>query len=295
MKYLITLWRFSRPHTVIGTAVSIAVLYLLAGGNIIPPSEHFWLTLFAALFCNIFITGYNQVVDVALDKINKPNLPIASGALTLQQGKLISWVALALSLSLAIYLSVFLAALILIISILGFIYSWKQIYLKKHHATAASAITIVRGILINIGFYLHFAKAELSLQAIPAEVWLLVAFVSFFSIGIAWFKDIPDTRGDAEAGISSLAINAGIGKTYRAGIYAVAAGYVIGAFAPLLYTFTLVNGPLLCVGHAVLGLAFLSVSGRVEIESHESIRKFYMAFWIFFFAEYLLFGATLFV
>jgi homogentisate phytyltransferase/homogentisate geranylgeranyltransferase len=295
LKYIINLWRFSRPHTIIGTAISICVLYLLAGGFIYAPDTNFWLTLTAALLCNIFITGYNQVVDVALDKINKPNLPIASGALTLYHGKLISWVSLTISLGLAMYLSIFLASLIFIIAVLGFVYSWRGVYLKKHHTSAAAAITVVRGVLINIGFYLHFAKAELSFDAIPAEIWLLVVFVSLFSIGISWFKDIPDTRGDALAGIDSLAIKAGIEKTYRAGVYAVATGYVLGSFAPLFFTFTLVNGPVLCVGHTMIGLAFISVSGRVELDNLDSIRKFYMAFWIFFFLEYLLFGATLFV
>ncbi len=63
------LWRFSRPHTIIGTTVSIVALYLIAvstlpgltidGGLI----DLFW-TLVAGLAVNVYIVGINQLEDV---------------------------------------------------------------------------------------------------------------------------------------------------------------------------------------------------------------------------------------
>lgn len=39
-----------------------------------------------SLLMNLYITGLNQVTDVDIDKINKPYLPIASGALSKANG-----------------------------------------------------------------------------------------------------------------------------------------------------------------------------------------------------------------
>jgi len=74
------LWRFSRPHTIIGTTVSIVALYLIAvdtlpgltldGGLF----DLFW-TLVAGLAVNVYIVGINQLEDVEIDRINKPFPP----------------------------------------------------------------------------------------------------------------------------------------------------------------------------------------------------------------------------
>ncbi|RWW04037.1 hypothetical protein GW17_00032757 [Ensete ventricosum] len=40
----------------------------------------------AAVFMNIYIVGLNQVYDIEIDKVNKPNLPLASGEYSLRTG-----------------------------------------------------------------------------------------------------------------------------------------------------------------------------------------------------------------
>lgn len=290
--FALTLWKFSRPHTIIGSALSIAALYVLATG-LLPQywQPELWWALTAALLCNVFITGYNQVVDVDLDRINKPYLPIASGAMGMGTAKVVCAVALAGALGAAALQGPFLLALIAAIALLGFVYSHKAIYLKRHHTTAAMAITLVRGVMVNVGFYIHFAEAG---ETLPPALWTLVVFTSLFSLGIAWFKDIPDTPGDATAGIGSLALRLGVDRAWSAGVYTVCSGYVAGAFAALLFHFEGVNGPLLCVGHAVLGIMFLSVAQRVRLNDLAALKRFYRYFWLFFFAEYLLFAAAVF-
>ncbi len=291
---MLILWRFSRPHTIIGTAISIAVLYLLSGGDFTHVYWRFWVTLASALLCNVYITGYNQIVDIQIDKINKPYLPIASGELSIYKAKYVVWGSLLLSLLLGWSVSLFLGILVCVIAILGFFYSWKKVYFKRHHSTAALAITLVRGWLINLGFYIHFVNNGAHWPEIPVEIWLLVMFTTLFSLSIAWYKDIPDMEGDASAGIGSLVLKTGVVKTYKAGLYAVGTGYVAGAFAPFLFDFWLVKGSVICLGHAMLGLAFLSISGRVSLDDVVSVRKYYKTFWLFFFLEYLLFAGAYF-
>jgi homogentisate phytyltransferase/homogentisate geranylgeranyltransferase len=289
MNHLKVFVAFTRPHTIIGSAVSVVALYIISSSapNYLDPV--LWLAFISALGCNVFITGYNQIVDVELDKINKPDLPIAAGDLSLKSAKTIVGISLMLSLAAAAMVSVFFIVLISIIAALGFAYSWKSVFLKSHHTTAAAAITLVRGILVNVGFYLVFSGLGFHPEYIPAEIWLLVVFISLFSLGIAWYKDIPDVGGDSAAKIGSLAIRAGVLKTFKIGTYTVASAYVIGAFAPLLITMHFANTAILCLGHAFLGLAFLSIAFRCNPEIKEEIQDFYKVFWVLFFLEYGLF------
>ena len=81
------LWRFSRPHTIVGTTVSIVALYLIAvdtlpgltlGGGL----WDLWWALVAGLAVNVYIVGINQLEDVEIDRVNKPFLPLAAGEMT---------------------------------------------------------------------------------------------------------------------------------------------------------------------------------------------------------------------
>ena len=71
----LVLWRFTRPHTIIGSAIAIPSIFLLAA----PTYQSFFTwrcmasLIYAAvpsLFMNLYITGLNQITDVEIDKIN---------------------------------------------------------------------------------------------------------------------------------------------------------------------------------------------------------------------------------
>ena len=89
------LWRFSRPHTVIGTTVSIVCLYLIAvdtlpglglGGRGCGTCSGRWSP---GLAVNVYIVGVNQIEDVEIDRVNKPFLPLAAGDMTHEQARAI--------------------------------------------------------------------------------------------------------------------------------------------------------------------------------------------------------------
>jgi homogentisate phytyltransferase/homogentisate geranylgeranyltransferase len=286
LKQLKIFWSFSRPHTLIGSFVSVTALYIMGAEKLNFLEPLYILSLLSALLCNIFITGYNQLVDVELDKVNKPDLPLASGELGRPQAQFIVWASLGISLAAALYLGLVFFGLIATIAILGFIYSWKT-FLKRHHQTAAMAIILVRGVLVNLGFYLHFSDTPV----IPTELWMLVFFVSAFSLGIAWFKDIPDYKGDREVGIGSLAVRLSIQSAFTRGFYLIASSYTILAFLPLYIQTTHIPEAWISLGHGILGLSFILIGSRVKLHDPEAMPGFYRKFWILFFLEYLLFAA----
>ena len=135
MRALKILWQFSRPHTIIGSLCSITALYIIAchGVDLL---QHGWLyaaTLIAALACNVFIVGINQIADVEMDNINKPYLPLAAGTLTKKNALLIVYASLVIALIFAFMASLFYFALIITILLIGIAYSLPPLYLKQHH------------------------------------------------------------------------------------------------------------------------------------------------------------------
>ena len=312
MGFIKTLWRFGRPHTLVGTTVSIFSLFL--GGlyssadaysrswsftmnELQSPFVLFLLTWITCLLCNIFITGLNQITDFEIDKINKPNLPLVDGSLSSADAKKIVTIAILGSLSLAFFLSTKLGILISLISFLGWAYSAKPIRFKRYHICAAIAISLVRGPLVNLGiamfFIARFKNIHLNnwkdsyntLVEQSVGVWLipLTVFISLFSIGIAWFKDLPDTKGDATHHINTLSVKRGQKFALRLGGLLLALAYFFMIIWGLLWSNSMFY-------FHVLGLSIFSYLWyRVDLNNPESIKRFYMGYWVLFFAEYLFF------
>lgn len=279
-----TLWKFSRPHTIIGSTVSIVVLFLLQGGSL---TDHYIIlltTLVSALGCNVCITGLNQVIDVELDKINKPELPIASGELSIATAKKIVVVSGIIAIGAAALLHWVLLLLIIIILLLGIAYSVPPIQLKQHHLPAALAITIVRGVLVNIGMALHFSGMFSGSFTIQPVIYPLTIFISAFSLAIAWYKDLPDRAGDAHFGFRTFPLL----YSPKTALY-LGAAFVMAAYGWCIYWSYKASESWLMYSLIVLGVAFLLHVKNVRLNEQASIKRFYKLFWVFFFATYISF------
>ncbi len=296
-KPLSVLWKFSRPHTIIGSTISIVVLWLMALEKMTYKAHLpllFW-TLLVGITCNIFIVGLNQIIDINLDKINKPKLPLADGSLSLSNSYKIILACLVITLVVSFLSSAILGWLIVVILLIGIAYSVPPIQLKKHHLPAAIAITTVRGLLVNLGMFLHFSyvsgQSSLAqfihspLEFIPYQLWMLTSFVVAFSIAIAWFKDLPDTEGDAQFKFNTLAIVYSPKVALYGGVFLVGLAYIITIF----WSYTL-GDTFLGIFHMIALMAFMMNVWVVDLRQSKTITRFYMIFWLFFFVEYISFG-----
>lgn len=279
-----TLWKFSRPHTIIGSIVSIVVLFLLQGGHIAVHFTQLAVTLISALGCNVCITGLNQMVDVELDKINKPELPIAAGKLSMGTAKKIVWISGLIALGAAAILHWVLLLLIAIILLLGIAYSLPPVQLKKHHLPAALAITLVRGVLVNLGMAMHFAAMLHGGFHIQPVIYPLTIFISAFSLAIAWYKDLPDRAGDAHFGYKTFPLL----YSPKTALY-TGATFVVAAYTWCIFWSYQQAQSLLMYSLITLNIAFLLHLTTVRLQEQASIRRFYQLFWVFFFATYLSF------
>ena len=297
MKSLITLWKFSRPHTIIGSVVSICTLYTIVCSE--SKTQHFLLLISALIIgiaTNIFIVGINQIADVEIDRINKPYLPIASGELSIQKAKTIVYASLIISLALAAFISIYLFGIIFLSALIGWAYSMPPFHLKSHHVLAALAITTVRGVFINVGGFLVFNFLVNHSLQLPDNVKILTLFIVAFSVGIAWFKDIPDVKGDAQYNIKTLAVLYSQKTALIAGNILVGSAYLFTIFVKGNLFFAEKNSGfetrVLFLGNIFLFALFILNSFSIKLREHNSLKQFYRRFWIFFFAEYLLYLAV---
>jgi len=155
------LWRFTRPHTLIGSAIAIPSLFLLAA----PTYRSFFAwrtfavllhTTIPALLMNVYITGLNQITDVEIDKINKPELPMAAGDLKYSTaiGVVLCCMVISLTMSvIPIFSSSGLQLALWGSFLLGTLYSLPPFRMKRNPFLAAVSIVAVRGTIINAGFY----------------------------------------------------------------------------------------------------------------------------------------------
>jgi homogentisate phytyltransferase/homogentisate geranylgeranyltransferase len=289
---LAVLWRFSRPHTLIGTFVSATGLYLIAVHEL-PGSglDHLFWVLVAGSGVNLAIVGVNQITDIEIDRINKPHLPLAAGELSREAAWRIVAVAAVVPLALAITQGVLETAAVAAALVVGGAYSLPPIRLKRYPIAAALCISGVRSAVVNLGMYGHFSLAFGGALTIAPSVWALTAFVLPFSFAIAVLKDVPDIRGDRHYRVATFTVRLGPQRAARLGLAALALAYAgMAILGPLLVDDA--QPAVLAGGHVVaLGL-LLTWARRADPADPVAFTAFYMRVWALFFLEYALVAAA---
>ncbi len=294
MELIRNLIRFSRPHTVIGTTLSIIVLYLIAMSFSGYAAWHpgvLVLTLLSCLSANIYIVGLNQITDVDIDRINKPWLPLASGAFSMRTGYWLVGISFFTALMLAAWQGRYLLLTVLLSLAIGTAYSLPPFRLKRFYFWAAFCIIAVRGLIVNLLLFLHFHFVINDAQQIPPVIWLLTGTIFIYSIVIAWIKDIPDMEGDRRFQIRTLSLKWGARSVFRTGNLLLTTVYVCLLFLPCYIEFSL-NKPVFVITQLLL-LALLRTAGaRVRLLEPASVKRYYLFIWVLFFLEYISFAAA---
>ena len=294
--WLSSLWEFSRPHTIIGTSLSVLALYLIALAVLettinINNLGKFLTALMACLCGNVYIVGLNQLEDIKIDQINKPYLPLASGEFSLRQGRWIVAIAGILALTISGVNGHWLWGTVGVSLLIGTAYSLPPIRLKRFPFFAAFCILTVRGIVVNLGLFLYFTTQLSGTGFLVPEVLILTAFVVVFTIAIAIFKDVPDLEGDQEYNITTFTFLLG-----KPTIFKIACGTIIVCYLGMIgigfFNLANINQWFLIGSHLSLLSLLLWRTQNVDLEEKSSITQFYQFIWKLFFLEYLLFPLT---
>jgi homogentisate phytyltransferase/homogentisate geranylgeranyltransferase len=282
------LWRFSRPHTLIGTFVSATGLYLIAVHELPGAGVHHLLwVIVAGSGVNLAIVGVNQITDVEIDRVNKPHLPIAAGELSREAAWRIVAVAAALPLVLAITQGLLETAAVVAALAVGAAYSLPPVRLKRFPIAAALCISGVRSTVVNLGMYGHFSLAFGTGLTIAPSVWALTAFVLPFSFAIAVLKDVPDMEGDRRYRIATFTVRLGPERAARLGLGALVLAYAgMAILGPLLVGDA--DPVVMAAGHAAALALLLTWARRADPADPAAFSAFYMRIWGLFFLEYAL-------
>ncbi|CAA2991706.1 homogentisate phytyltransferase 1, chloroplastic [Olea europaea subsp. europaea] len=274
-------YRFSRPHTVIGTALSIMSVSLLAVEKLSDFSPLFFTgvleAIAAALLMNIYIVGLNQLSDIEVDKVNKPHLPLASGEYSVTMAVMIvssfaffslGWMVGSWPLFWALFIS-FVLGTAYSINVSSFFYRY-QFYSSCHWTE--NFITM----------HVYGRPAVFSKSLIFAT-----AFMSFFSVVVALFKDIPDIVGDKIFGIRSFTVRLGQQRVFWICISLLEMAYLV-ALSVGVTSSCIWSKWITVIGHIVLASLLWNRANSIDLKNKNAITSFYMFIWKLFYAEYLI-------
>lgn len=287
------LWKFSRPHTIIGTSLSIFAIYSIAlssnGSSIDLTSLSQLFGAWIACLCgNVYIVGLNQLYDVEIDRVNKPDLPLASGQISIANGKWIVGVTGILSIVIAACLGQWLFATVFVSLLIGTAYSIPPIRLKRFPLLAAFCILTVRGCIVNLGLFFHFNKIINSAQNTSPSIYILTGFILIFTVAIAIFKDVPDLEGDRQYQIQTFSLMLGKASVFNFTRWTIAIAY-IATISAGIFTLPTVNLYFFISIHLILLGSLWWRSQGVDLEAKSEITDFYQFIWKLFFLEYILF------
>ena len=309
--WLNALWRFSRPHTIIGTSLSVLGLAIIALSVVHPGVINLWvhdssiapitvswgqwleLSIGAWLTClcgNVYIVGLNQLQDIQIDRINKPTLPLAAGDFSLAEGIGIVTITGAVAVVGAGLQGLFLFWTVFLSVLIGTAYSQPPIRLKRFPFWAALCIFGVRGVIVNLGLFLHFQQRLGGTAGIPPEIWTLTVFIVVFTFAIAIFKDMPDTEGDRKFHIRTLTLQLGKQAVFNLSRWVLTGCYV--GMVAIAWFIPSVQPMFMVLTH--LGLLYIlwTQSLKVDLSNKAKIARFYQLIWKLFFLEYLIFPAA---
>lgn len=287
-------WKFSRPHTIIGTSLSVVGVYLIAVSLIpipnspLPNFGQLLATWIACLCGNVYIVGLNQLEDVEIDKINKPHLPIASGEFSRETGQIIVASTGFFALLLAFLTGPNLFWMVFVSLAIGTCYSLPPIRLKRFPFWAALCIFGVRGAIVNLGLFLHYSWVFQLNLGITAAIWVLTLFIIVFTFAIAIFKDIPDMEGDLQYNITTFTIQLGKQAVFNLALWVITVCYGFIIFVGL-FRLAEANAIFTVLAHIIPIVWMWRRSRTVDLEDKSSITSFYQFIWKLFFLEYLIF------
>jgi homogentisate phytyltransferase/homogentisate geranylgeranyltransferase len=304
------LWRFTRPHTLIGSALAIPAIHGLAATSLqsfFSPANLLAMlyAIVPSLLMNLYITGLNQITDVEIDMVNKPYLPIAAGELSRLTATFVVIAALISSLWMgqahAVYGSQGLNVALWGSGILGTLYSLPPFRFKRFPLLAAFCIVAVRGVLINASFFAHAQMAAFGVKGSvldflcrdPKCLWSCL-FFGVFGVVIALMKDVPDVAGDEIAQVRTFSVRAGQERIFSwmtqllagwLGIYGV--GFLATSVRAVQAHPMLATTRLVMSGLALAGAQSVTHQAKgVNAKDSNQVYGYYMHLWKIFYLCY---------
>ncbi len=211
-------WEFARPFTLLMPAIG-----MLAGGIVAwgasPRGSSTWTESGAHILINLAVgalmaavmnagsNGLNQIYDLEIDRINKPERPLPSGRLQLKQAWRFTALTMAAGLFLAWFVNWQCFTLAATAALLTACYSAPPARTKRWGIPANITVSIPRGFLLPVAGWSTVKTVAM------LEPWLLALPLGLFIFGASSTKDFSDIPGDRAGGCQTLPVKYGVRKT----------------------------------------------------------------------------------
>lgn len=228
LKVGLAAWQLTRPFThvlpmvglVSGTAVALEVAGRTTGGipSVSTPAPGFegavlrnliW-ALVAVVAINAFSNVLNQICDLRLDRINKPERPLPSGRISLPLARRLLVPLLALAVASGFAVGSIFVMLVLAAAVSTVLYSTPPFRLKRWAWAAQASIALPRGLLPKVCGWLCVPALPLG-----TEPWAIGAVFFLFLLGASATKDLSDVAGDRAEGCRTLPVLYGPRRAVR--------------------------------------------------------------------------------
>ena len=231
------------------------------------------INLVLGILTYYFIAGsgmiINDIYDIEIDKINRPDRPIPSGAVSLKQAKILFILTFGIGVMISIihYLIFDLSGLNVILAVFFGLIGWLYAAWGKKQGFIGN---IIVGISFSIGL---IYGAVLNSLTIPPYIYYFFLTAFFLLLSREIVKGCEDIEGDKEEGVKTLAIKLGTKKAIRFSLLFE----VLAIIFFILPIFTNIINPLLFLIFMIFGLVVvlttivLSLSKNLEQENFKKI------------------------
>ncbi len=206
-------WEFARPFTLIAPALGMlsgAVTGFGAEGGLqldrLLVFNMLMGTAMAALL-NAASNTLNQVTDLEVDRVNKPERAIPSGRITVPEALGVTAVYFVAAMALAWLVNIQCFVLALSAAILTTAYSVPPLRTKARGIWANITIAVPRGVLLKV------AGWSCVRSVLAPEPWYIGLIFGLFLLGASSTKDYADIEGDRAGGCRTLPIIYGVRKS----------------------------------------------------------------------------------
>jgi len=163
----------------------------------------------AAAVLNAGSNALNQIYDLDIDRVNKADRPLPSGAVSVRQAGVFAALAYAGGLALAATLNAQCLALFVLAALSTLLYSVPPVRTKRHWLGAQLTIASSRGFLLPVAGWSTVKSVA------TAEPWLVGGVFGAFILGASATKDFADIPGDRAGGCTTLPIRFGARRSVR--------------------------------------------------------------------------------
>lgn len=235
--------------------------------------ETILINIFIGILTYFFIAGagmvINDIYDIEIDKINRPERPIPSGRISLNQAKILFIIYLIIGMAFAIFNS-----FLFNLGILNVIVAAFFVFIGWLYAKWGKKSGFFGNIIVSVSFSIGMIYgAILNNSNIPAYIYFFFLTSFFLLLSREVIKGCEDIEGDQKEGVKTLAIRIGIKRATKISmIFSITA--IIFFILP---NFTNIINPLLFLVSMIFGLidvlyaVILMLKGELQKEDFKKI------------------------